>query len=210
MPIRIIIADDHRMMRDALITVLNEAPDMDVVGTAENGRDAVALARELEPDVVVMDIGMPDLNGVDATARIHLRNPEIKIIALSTYADKRFINEMSDAGATGYVAKASAATELMTAIRAVVKGRRYLCPRALAEVGDTETAASRPEAALSRREREVLQLVAEGLRTTEIAERMHVAESTVDVHRRNIMRKLHLHNVADLTKYAIREGITLL
>ena len=209
MTIRVVLADDHRMMRDALITVLQEEPDIEVVGTVETGRGAVELARDLNPDVVVMDIGMADMNGVDAAARIHARSPDIKIVGLSTYSDKRFIEEMSKAGATGYVAKASAATELILAIRAVVKGKRYLCPRATAEVSAAPSLPQRPaDAKLTRREREVLQLVAEGLRTTEIAERMHVAESTVEVHRRNIMRKLGLHTVAELTKYAIRAGLT--
>jgi len=211
MTIRVVLADDHRMMRDALETVLREETDIEVVGTVDNGREAVALARELIPDVVVMDIAMPDLNGIEATARIVARDPGTRVIGLSTHGDKRYVLEMLKAGAAGYIAKASAATELIRAIRAVVRGEQYLCPRATAEIATRSLDDAHPTAPpLSRREREVVQLVAEGLRTTEIAERMHVAESTVEVHRRNIMQKLELRTVAELTKYAIREGLTSL
>jgi DNA-binding NarL/FixJ family response regulator len=212
--IRILLADDHGMVRDALQRMLQAEHDIEVVGVTGDGREAVELARTLTPDVVVMDVAMPELNGIEATARIVARDPNIKVVGISTYSDKRFVLQMLRAGAMGYIAKTSAATELIRAIRAVVRGQRYLCPNTAAAVMDTlvhsSDAAKATNPALSRREREVLQLVAEGLRTIDIAERMHVAEATVEVHRRNIMRKLELHSVAELTKYAIREGLTTL
>jgi len=214
MTIRVLLADDHGLLRDALKTMLQEEHDIEVIGAAATGREALELARELHPEVVALDIGMPELNGVEATARLVARDPTVKVIGISTYADKRFVTGMLRAGAMGYISKTSAATELIKAIRAVVKGQRYLCPMISEQVMDSiaqpmsSDIAKQP--ALSRREREVLQLVAEGFRTTEIAGRMHVAEATVEVHRRNIMRKLELHSVAELTKYAIREGLTTL
>lgn len=214
MKTRVVLADDHAMLRDALSMLLEEEHDMEVVGTAATGREAIESVRALQPDVIVLDISMPDLNGIEATARIVARSPHTKVVGISTHADKRFVTEMLKAGALGYIAKSSAATELTRAIRAVAKGQRYLCPRIAAEVVDTlahsEQSAATAKPALSHREREVLQLVAEGLRTADIAERMHLAEATVEVHRRNIMRKLELHSVAELTKYAIREGLTSL
>jgi DNA-binding NarL/FixJ family response regulator len=213
MSIRVVLADDHGLLRDALKSMLQEEHDIEVVGTAATGREAIELARELQPEVVMLDIGMPELNGIEATARLVARDPSIKVIGISTYADKRFVTGMLRAGAMGYVSKTSAATELIKAIRSVVKGQRYLCPMISEQVMDSiaqPASGTAKHPTLSRREREVLQLVAEGFRTSEIAVRMHVAEATVEVHRRNIMRKLELHSVAELTKYAIREGLTTL
>jgi two-component system NarL family response regulator len=174
------------------------------------------MARDLAPDVMVMDIGMPDLNGVGATARIVARHPAVKVIALSAYSERRFVSEMFKAGAAGYVTKNAARTELLRAIRAVVRGNDYVCPELAAtlveaprpEIPGAATVADQP--VLGRREKEVLQLIAEGLRGAEIARKLNLATSTVEVHRRNIMRKLDLHTVADLTRYAIREGLTSL
>ena len=214
MTIRVLLADDHGMLRDALQQMLEKESDVQIVDAVSNGREAVQRARELRPDVVVMDIGMPELNGVEATARILARNPEIRVIGLSTYSDRRFVAEMLKAGAMGYIAKTSAGTELVRAIRAVMDNRRYLCPKTTTELAKQSVHSGEPairsQPLLTHREREVLQLVAEGLRTSDIAVRMHVAESTIEVHRRNIMRKLDLRNIADLTKYAIREGLTAL
>ncbi len=214
MTIRVLLADDHVVLREALAHVLQHEPDFAVVGQAGDGRTAVDLARDLAPDVVVLDIAMPDLNGVGATARILARNPGVKVIALSAYSDRHFVTEMFKAGASGYVVKNAAGTELLRAIRAVCKGQHYVCA-ALAEIQvtspqDPASSPSRPlpRPELGRREREVLQLIAEGLRGAEIARRLHIAESTVEVHRRNIMRKLDLHGVAELTRYAIREGLS--
>lgn len=213
MRIRVLLVDDHPVFREALAHVLQHESDISVVGQAGDGRVAVDLARDLAPDVVVLDIAMPGLNGVGAAARILARNPEVRVIALSAYSDRHFVTEMFRAGAMGYVVKNAAGTELLRAIRAVHKGQRYVSP-GVAELpaGNPQqapaAAGSSPRVELGRREREVLQLIAEGLRGAEIARRLHIAESTVEVHRRNIMRKLDLHGVAELTRYAIREGLS--
>lgn len=212
MAIRILLVDDHRLLREALRTVLEQEGDFTVVGEAGDGLSALPLIRERAPDVVLMDIGMSELNGIEATARIVARYPKLKVVALSAYADKRFVLEMFHAGAVGYVIKAAAGSELVRAIRAVVDGHSYICPEvtaAMVEIARDPADSSRIviSGELSRREREVLQQVAEGKRTTEIAARLHITESTVEAHRRNIMRKLELHTVADLTRYAIREGL---
>jgi two-component system NarL family response regulator len=192
--------------------MLCAADDIEVVGEAGNGRDAIALSRDLNPDIVILDIGMPDMNGIEATAAIAARAPLTKVIALSTHADRRFVAEMIKAGASGYVVKTAAATELLQAIRAVAQGHSYLCPQVASGVMQASTAgAEHPRAfqsELTRREREVLKLLSEGLRTAAIASRLHLAPATVDVHRRNLMQKLNLHTVAELTKYALREGLT--
>ncbi|MGO9595852.1 MAG: response regulator [Steroidobacteraceae bacterium] len=212
MTTRLILVDDHAIFREALRMMLRAETDIEVVGEAGNGREAIDLARELSPDIIVLDVGMPDMNGIEATAAIVDRSPQIKVIALSTHSDRRFVAEMIKAGASGYVVKTAASSELLRAIRAVAQGQSYLCPQVAAGVmrASTEDPQRRrsgpPE--LTRREREVLKLLAEGLRTASIAARMHLAPSTVEVHRRNLMRKLDLHSVADLTKYALREGLT--
>ena len=213
MAIRVLLVDEHAMTRDALAEVLEREPDISIVGQAGNGRAAVQLARDLAPDVVVLDVALPELNGVGAAVRIVARNPAVRVVALSSFSDQHFVTEMLKAGATGYVVKSSTRAELLRAIRVVSKGQRYLCPSVAGLAADTQPAphpaASRgPRAELGRREREVLQLIAEGLRGAAIAQRLHIAESTVEVHRRNIMRKLGLHGVAELTRYAIREGLS--
>jgi two-component system NarL family response regulator len=214
MKIRVLLADDHPVLREALVHVLQREGDIEVIGQAGNGREAVEMARDLVPDVTVMDIGMPDLNGVGATSRIVARHPSIRVVALSAYTDRRFVSEMFKAGATGYVTKNAASTELLRAIRAVVKGNRYLCPQLAAVLAENPQPAVAAEAiiadqpGLGRREKEVLQLIAEGMRSTDIARKLNLATSTVEVHRRNIMRKLNLHTIAELTRYAIREGLT--
>lgn len=216
MATRIVVADDQRMLRDGLRRLLSEQPGFEVVGEAEDGRAAVQLARDLAPEVVVMDVRMPDLNGVDATRQIAAANPSVKVVCLSAHADERTAGEVLGAGAAGYVLKEAAFAELATAIRTVVEGKVYLSPRVAELVVDdyrrgrpAGTAEQRPEP-LSGREREVLQLVAEGKATKEIAADLHLSVKTVETHRRNVMEKLRLYSVAELTKYAVREGISSL
>jgi len=212
MKIRVVLADDHRMLREALRSTLEKEPDIEVVGEAADGSSTLKVVRDLEPDVIVLDVAMPEMNGMDAAARIFTRFPKTKIIALSAYSDKRYVEQMLKAGAVGYVVKASAGTELLRAIRAAAAGETYVCPE-VANILVSDLKAQRNKAAstaapLSRREREVLQLLAEGHRSPAIAERLFISVATVDAHRRNMMRKLNLHTVADLTRYAIREGLT--
>lgn len=212
MSIRVLLADDHRMVREALRSVLEREQDIEVVAEAGDGPAVLELVGQASPDIVVMDIGMPGLNGVDATRRLIAEHPGVKVVALSAYSDKRFVLEMLNAGALGYVIKASAGEELTRAIRAVMQNQTYLCPEVAGTVIDTvrcpQPGATRPAGQLGRREREVLRLLAEGNSSPQIATRLHIATGTVDAHRRNIMQKLDLHSVAELTKYAIREGLT--
>ncbi len=212
---RVLLADDHRILREGLRSLLEKQADMEVVGEAEGGRDAVRLALELSPDVALVDISMPDLNGIEATRRILSGCPGTKVIALSMHSHRRFIREMLKAGASGYLLKDCAVEELVGAIKAVVAGGTYLCP-AIASVvakGFVSRSRSQPRLAfdvLSGREREVLQLLAEGKSAKQIAYELGLSASTVAVHRKNIMDKLDIHNLAELTKYAVREGLTSL
>ncbi len=212
MTIRIVLADDHRMLRDALVLVLGREVDIEVVGVADDGPSALTRVRECMPDMVVLDIAMPGMNGVEVAQILHRDLPDIRILVLSAYVDKRFVLEALKAGATGYVVKTAAAIELARAIRTVASGEHYLSPEITSVVVgqftvDSETPVA-PAGTLTAREREVLRLVAEGVRTTAIARRLGIAEATVEVHRRNVMRKLDLRSVAELTKYALREGLT--
>jgi two-component system NarL family response regulator len=191
--------------------MLERIADLEIVAEASDGQDLIRAARQYNPDIVCMDIGMPGMNGIEATRQLLAINPRIKVIALSAFADQHFVLDMLTAGAVGYVTKAEAGDELLRAIRSVQMNRVYLCPNIAASV--TDALRERPIRSvgaprLGPRERQVLQLIAEGHTSSEIAERLHLAPSTVEVHRRNIMRKLDLHGVAELTKYAIRNGIT--
>ena len=213
MSTRVLLADDHQMLRDGLRAVLALEEDVEVVGEASDGHEAVEMAGKLAPDVVLMDIGMYGLNGVEATRRIRAENSKVNVIALSTYSDKRYVLSMLEAGASRYVLKAAAVDEMCRAVRAVAAGKRYLSPDVAGVVVDARfRAPAEPGSSLfsilGSREREVLQLLAEGHSSPEIARRLHIAPSTVETHRRNIMRKLDVHSVAELTKYAIREGLT--
>ncbi|MGA2442127.1 MAG: response regulator transcription factor [Tepidisphaeraceae bacterium] len=209
----ILLADDHAILRDGLRTIIESQAGFKVIGEASTGRDAVNLTVQLCPDVVVMDIGMPDLNGVEATRQIVAADPRVKVIALSTFGDRQFVLAMLEAGAWAYVLKAAASEELLRAVRAVLANQKYLCAKVAGLVVDSYNArqfASNHSAAaiLTDREREVLQLLAEGKTSGEMAVALSISAYTVDVHRRNIMQKLDLHTVAELTKYAVREGIT--
>jgi DNA-binding NarL/FixJ family response regulator len=215
MSIKVIVADDHRIVREGLCSLLEKEKDITVVGQAENGQTAVRLAQRLNPDVVVMDISMPDLNGMEAAQRICAESRRTKVIGLSMHSDRRFVTRMLKAGAAGYLLKDSAFGELAEAIRAVVAGRKYLSPSIGEGLIDDYIQHPDPSAgpvfsALSAREREVLQLLAEGHSAKEIALRLHVSVKTVETHRRHIMEKLDVHSVAELTKLAVREGLTSL
>lgn len=215
MNIRIIIADDHEIMREGLRNLINKQPGMEVIAEAEDGRMAVDLVRELTPDVVIMDIAMPVLNGIEATRQIMSDFPNIKIIALSMHSDRRFLANMLGAGASGYLLKNCAFKELIYAIQSVMSNQIYLSPAIVSIVIDdyvhhlSSADVSNPSV-LTPREREVLQLLAEGKTTKEIASCLNVSVTTIDTHRKNIMEKLGYHNIADLIKFAIREGITFL
>jgi two-component system NarL family response regulator len=210
MAIRIILVDDHYLLREALREKLAKEADIDIVGEAGDGPAALQLVAELKPDVVVLDISLREMSGVDIAAHIAANHAQIKIVALSMHSDKRFVMEMFKAGAVGYVTKTAASTELLNAIRCVAMGKRYVGAEVADALVDGVQTATNNQAQLGRREREVLRLIAEGLRTADIADRLFISAGTVEVHRRNIMRKLDLHTVAELTKYAIREGITAL
>ena len=193
--------------------LLEKLGGITIVGEAGNGISAVRRARDLKPDLVLMDVAMPDLNGIEATRRIMTESPGVKVIALSMHADKRFVRGMFAAGAAGYVLKGSAFEELAAAIRTVTAGRIYISPKITDLVlGDYIKLLTKPsprgESLLSEREREVLQMLAEGRSSRMIAERLHVSVTTVDTHRKHIMDKLGFRTIAELTKYAVREGLT--
>lgn len=212
MSIKIILADDHQIIRDGLKNLIEKEYDMEVVAETNNGRTTIKLTRELKPDMVIIDIGMPDLNGVDATKQIVAGNPNIKVIALSMYSDKRFVGGMLNAGARGYLLKDCAFEELATAIRTVFKGHVYLSPAIVGIVVDdyVRNKKEHEQSPLSNREREIVQLITEGKTTKEIASKLFISIKTVETHRQHIMEKLNCHSIAELTKFAIREGLTSL
>jgi DNA-binding NarL/FixJ family response regulator len=212
--IRVLIADDHQIVRDGLRSLLEKEPDIEVIAAVEDGRTTVRLVEELQPDAVIMDISMPGLNGIEATRKITHDFPNIKIIALSMHDDGRFVTNMLKAGASGYLLKDCAFKELTKAIHVVVRtGKSYLSPDITDVVVSsyvTGTPGSEPllYTALTPREREVLQLVVEGKTSSQIAAILYVSVKTVETHRTQLMRKLKINNLADLVKYAIKEGIT--
>jgi two-component system response regulator NreC len=214
MSIRILIADDHQIFREGLRTLLQNRGDIEVIGEAENGRTVVALAAELEPDVIIMDVAMPDLNGIEATRQISTARKSAKVLALSMHSDSRFVTRMLQAGAQGYLLKDCAFEELALAIDTIVGDGIYLSPGVTGVVVRDYVqhlgAGDGGIAGLSPREREVLQLVAEGLTTKDIAAKLHISVKTVETHRKQIMDKLEIRSVAELTKYAVREGLTSL
>ena len=213
--IKILIADDHKLLIDGLRPLLESRGNLEVVGVAMDGLAAASKAAELKPDIVLLDISMPKLNGIDAARRILENSPDTKIIMLSMHADRKFIQESLQVGASGYILKESAAREVIEAIQTVVKGEMFFSKSVRDQVlrdyvkwvrNGTDMSSS----PLSGREREVLQLLAEGKTTKEIAALLYVSVKTVESHRKQIMDKLELHSIAELTKYAIREGLTKL
>lgn len=213
MSTKILLADDHQIMREGLLALLEREPGLEVVGQAADGRAAVRLARELSPQVVVMDVTMPDLNGIDATRQILEENRQIKVVALSMHADRRFVKGMLQAGASAYLLKHSASQELIKAIKLVMNNRVYLSPEVAGVVVEdykAPTPDSSAFAVLTPREREVLQLVAEGKTPRQIAGALHLGLKTVEAYRRQIMEKLGFNSIAELVKYAVREGLASL
>ena len=207
----VLVVDDHTIFRQGLLAMLEGVADIHVVGEAADGREAVRLAGELRPRVISMNVTMPGLNGVDATRQITTELPEIKVVALSAHRDRRIVESMLAAGASAYVQKESSFEEYVSALRAVINGRSYLSS-GVADVlvrGFIE-GRSQEHGPLSAREREVLQLIAEGFPTSEIALKLHISTKTVDTHRRQIMGKIGARSIAELTKYAIREGLASL
>ncbi len=212
---KILIAEDHGVVREGLKTLIEQQAEMEVVGEAEDGVLVARLAKELLPDVVIMDIAMPNLNGIQATRLILHENPDIRVIALSMYSNKRFVLEMFEAGALGYVLKSCLFDELLKAIYTVAKGEHYvssqitgiLIEEYISKSGKSEAGGLRK---LTDREQQVFQLLAEGLLVKQIALRLSISPKTVDANRRRIMNKLGISSVAELTKYAIREGLTSL
>ena len=215
MTVKVVLADDHKIMRQGLRALLDKQPDVQVVGEADNGRAAVELACQIQPDLVVMDITMPELNGIEATRQITGRDNGVKVLALSMYSDKRFVSSVLSAGASGYLLKDCAMEELIQAIHAVSAHHTYLSPGIAGAVVEDymqhlRTTSHPTPTTLSPREREVLQLIAEGKPTKEMARTLNLSTKTVETHRQRIMRRLDMHSVAELTKYAIREGLTSL
>ena len=215
MGIKVIFVDDHEIFHECVKALFDQQDDMEILAVAADGRTAVKMANELSPDVVVMDISMPSLNGIDATRMIVGENPRVKVVALSMHSERKVILDILQAGAKGYVLKESAFSELVMAIRSVAAGKIYLSPSIASVVLDdylalAERRRSNCGNALSSREREVLQLLAEGKSARLIAETLNLSVKTIETHRAQIMNKLDIHSLPELTKYAIREGLTSL
>lgn len=209
---RVLLADDHQLLRQALRVFLETDASLRIVAETGDGLEVVPLACQAKVDVVCMDINMPGMNGIETTRCLIAARPEVKIIGVSALSDQRHVQDMLDAGAKAYVTKAAPSEHLLNAIRAVRNGQTYFCPAIAAALMSaprrTGKPARRGAEGLGHRERQVLQLVAEGHSSSQISALLNIAPATVDVHRRNIMRKLDLHNVAELTKFAVRSGIT--
>jgi DNA-binding NarL/FixJ family response regulator len=209
--ITVLLADDHTVVRDGLKVLLEKQADMRVVGLAADGREAVAGATQLQPDVVVMDISMPDMNGVEAARRICAARPQTRVVMLSMHSDAEHVYRALEAGATGYLLKDSAGTELVTAVRAVHAGRRYLAKKIdelviAGYLGDTRGAS--PLQSLSKRERDILQLIVDGRSNREAAELLHLSVKTVETYRSRMLQKLGISNMAELMKFAVTHGLT--
>ncbi len=215
-PIRILLVDDHTLVRQGIRRLLEDQPDLEVVGEAGDGQEAVAKAAELQPDVILMDIGMPGMNGLEATERIKQQFPDIQVLLLTVHDDEEYLFRALKVGASGYVLKEAETTELMMAIDVAHRGEMFLYPSItrrlvhdyLQRVGEGGPEERQRLDELTERQREVLQLIAEGLTTEEIAEKLVISPYTVQTHRHNIMRKLNLHSRTELIKYALRHGLT--
>lgn len=210
---RVLLVDDHRIIREGLRALLEQQPDFEILGEAGDGRSAVRMVREHKPDVVILDVAMPDLNGIEACRQIVSENPYTRVLALSMHSGKKFVSEMLAAGASGYLLKDSAVEELVQALKTVVSNKIYLSPQIAGIVVEDyvqfmDRGADNKISKLTAREREILQLIAEGNSTKEIAATLNLSVKTIESHRRQIMEKLELYNVAELTKYAVREGLT--
>ncbi len=207
---RLLLADDHKMMRDGLRALIVRQPSMEIVGEASTGIEMLDMAAKLLPDLVVMDVTMPEMNGIEATRRLLATNAKAMVVALSVHTDHRYVTAMFDAGAVAYLPKNVAFEELELAIAAVTRGQLYLSPAVTSVVVESylRRQGSAPATGLTAREREVLQLLAEGASSKEIAAKLGVSVTTVETHRRQIATRLGIHSVAELTKYAIREGLT--
>ena len=205
---RILLVDDHAVVRQGFKMLLDAQPDMEIVGEASNGREAVETAEALRPDVVVMDVAMPELNGIEATRRLTASTPHTRVIALSMHKDSVYVREVLRAGARGYLLKDSGSADLVAAVRAVAQGEGYLSPAiSNAVLDDYRKHVSNPIDLLTSREREVLQMLAEGKTNKEIAGVLNLSVYTVDAHRGRIMEKLNLHSINELTRFAVRNGL---
>ena len=211
-PVRIMLVDDHPLIREAVGHLVAESLEFELVGEAANGKECFERIESLRPDILILDIAMPEMNGEQVARELRRLYPALQIIALSGYTDRQFVRAMSKAGAKAYVVKSASGRELIHALRAVANGKNYLSPEVTGAV--MEDAAPSAELStpntLGKREKEVLKLIAEGQRSAAIAAQMGIAVATVEAHRRNILRKLQLHSVADLTRYALRHGIIAL
>jgi two-component system, NarL family, response regulator NreC len=207
-PIRIVLADDHAVVRKGFGLILDGEPDMEVVGEARNGREAVQLADKLKPDVVVIDVNMPELNGIEATRRIGGVSPRTRVLALSMHRDAVYVREILRAGAKGYLVKDEDDDAFLDAVRAVARGEAYLSPAVSENIlNDYRKHVTDPIDLLTSREREVLQMIAEGMTNKDVANKLNLSVYTIEAHRGKIMEKLNLHNTGDLVRFAIRNGL---
>ena len=211
--IRVLVVDDHTVVRDGICALLALAGDIEVVGEADNGREALDRVRELVPDVVLMDVAMPTMDGLEATRRIHREFPQTKVLALSQYDDREYVFSIVEAGAQGFISKTAASSELVSGIRAVHRGDSFLSPSVAKllvqhyQAGASVRKRQDPYSQLTGREREILKLLAEGYTSQEIADTLIISPKTVEGHKTNLMSKLDIHNCIDLVKYALRKGI---
>ena len=205
---RILLADDHAVVRQGFKMILGAQADMEIIGEAANGREAVELAAQVHPDIVVMDVAMPELNGIEATRRLSTSSPHTRVVALSMHKDNVYVREILRAGARGYLLKDSVAADVVNAIRAVARGESYLSPAVSnAVLDDYRKHVTNPIDLLSSREREVLQMLAEGKTNTEIAVVLNLSVYTVDAHRGRIKEKLNVHSINELVRFALRNGL---